>query len=475
MFVHVDFFCFFSNTNTKYTNKKPSPSASMGEQDKDNDPEKAKSANLSGEGLPMNTTSEDWHNDPRIAFNQTSQKWIFEDTENGLEYEYDETQGDWVPVVNDAAISLQQQAYVKEDEETVSISERGSGDTRLKRKSDSNDVDEEKYKKEMEELVSLSGSKSASKSAKKAKVQKQEPIEDTNKFDEVPYKPRINRGIYLWNLPKDTTHAELDIVFSKYGIIAEDLRAKARGKKGPTSKRIKIYTDIDNKPKGDGVIVYFKQESVDLAVQMMDRAELRPGHPDSVIRVESASYNHKGEAHTAEPTETARPPVEVPKIDKKTLIKQYQKMNEKLADWDADDDAAKAAAAASASKRWEKVVILKNVFTLDDLKDDKHAAADIKADIVGGCEAIGMVTNVIMYDAEPSGVVSVKFQHKDDALECVKRMHGRFFGGHRLDAAIYDGLEHYKRTPKQGANEDDVEKDENKRLEDFGNWLESQT
>lgn len=446
----------------------------MGDQHKDSEPEKTKPANLSGEGLPMNTISEDWHNDPRIAFNQTSQKWIFEDTENGLEYEYNEAQGDWVPVVNDAAISLQQQAYSKDDEETASTSKR-SNDTKLKRKSESEDVDEEKYKKEMEELVGLSGGKSTNKSAKKAKVQKEEPIEDPNKFDEAPYKPRINRGIYIWNLPKDTTHAELDTVFSKYGIIAEDLRAKARGKKGPTSKRIKIYTDIDNKPKGDGVVVYFKQESVELAVQMMDRAELRPGQPDSVIRVESASYDHKEEADPAESTEPAKPPVEEPKIDKKTLIKQYQKMNEKLADWDAGDDAAKAAAAAAASKRWEKVVILKNVFTLDDLKDDKSAAAEIKADILEGCEAIGTVTNVIMYDAEPSGVVSVKFQHKDDALECVKKMNGRFFGGHRLEAAIYDGLEHYKRTPKQGANDDDAEKDENKRLEDFGNWLESQS
>lgn len=436
------------------------------------------------------TGNEDWLNDPRIAFNQTSQKWIFEDTENGLEYEYNEVQGNWVPVVDDAAIKLQQQAYVKEGD----LEDGGKYTVEGKRKIDGESDTEQENDDDLRELVETTG-----KAGDKPKRPAKKKVKTERKSN--PEQKRVNRGIYVSKLPLDTTVQELDESFSKYGLIAEDSHAKAGVPNNSTSgghanaKRIKLYVDADGKLKGDALIVYFKPESVDLAVQMMDNAELRIGHQDSIIKVEPASYTHKEEKNgdkSEHPQQSAAPPAatEAQAKAKKKLIKQYQKMNNKLADWDDDDNTTTSAKDGASSKRWEKVVILKHVFTLDELGADVTAASDIKDDIMAGCEAIGTVTNVILYDAEPDGVVSVKFQHREDAIECVNKMNGRFFGGQRLEARVYDGLERYKRSKKHtptsatagaetgGAtldDEDNTGKEEEQRLEEFGNWLESQT
>lgn len=405
-------------------------------------------AGLDGETSTSEQQSADWLNDPRIAFNHASQKWIFEDTEKGLEYEYNEALGDWIPVVDEEAVNLQQQAYVKEGQE-----EEGAKDVNdtSKRKADEKDEEIDQLERETN---SHAPDAPAKKKPKKAKQEAQP-------------KERQNKAIYVSQLPLDTTIEELGEEFGKYGLIADDLRAKP-----PGQKRIKLYTDSDGKFKGDALIVYFKPESVALAVQMKDNTELRLGDKDSVIKVEPARYTQK-EGDTAD---KPAPPVTEDTKKKKQIIKQYQKMNDKLADWD-DDDAPKD----TGNKRWEKVVILKHVFTLEELAADVTAASDIKEDMIAGCEPIGPVTNVVLYDAEPEGVVSVKFQHKEDAVECVRRMNGRFFGGQKLEAFIYDGRERYQRAKRPGstaataAEDATAEQDEEQRLQDFGNWLESQT
>lgn len=45
---------------------------------------------------------------------------------------------------------------------------------------------------------------------------------------------------------------------------------------------------------------------------------------------------------------------------------------------------------------------------------------DLKQDIREECEKLGVVTNVVLYDAEDDGVVSVKFANADSAKECIQ-------------------------------------------------------
>ena len=56
--------------------------------------------------------------------------------------------------------------------------------------------------------------------------------------------------------------------------------------------KIKIYTDDDGKIKGDATVHYFKMESVELALKILDQSEFRPG---VTILVTKAVWNCKGE------------------------------------------------------------------------------------------------------------------------------------------------------------------------------------
>lgn len=54
------------------------------------------------------------------------------------------------------------------------------------------------------------------------------------------------------------------------------------------------------------------------------------------------------------------------------------------------------------------------------MQEDVAAILDIKEDIREECTKIGEVTNVVLYDKEPEGVVSVKFADPEAAQQCVK-------------------------------------------------------
>jgi HIV Tat-specific factor 1 len=154
----------------------------------------------------------------------------------------------------------------------------------------------------------------------------------------------------------------------------------------------------------------------------------------------------------------------------------------KLTDWD-DEDPSKGSATAA---RWEKVMILKHMFTQKELEEDPAAILDIKEDIREECSKVGNVTNVVLYDQEPDGVVSVRFSEPEQAKACVQMMNGRFFAGTRVEAYIADGTEKFRRTNEKraaimaGLDGDDVgweggaEADEARRLDKFGSWLESE-
>ena len=48
-----------------------------------------------------------------------------------------------------------------------------------------------------------------------------------------------------------------------------------------------------------------------------------------------------------------------------------------------------------------------------------------------------------MFGTNPEGVVTVRFREEEAARACVVRMHGRFFGGRQLQAAMWDGFSNF--------------------------------
>ncbi|KAJ9647719.1 hypothetical protein H2199_001493 [Coniosporium tulheliwenetii] len=278
------------------------------------------------------------------------------------------------------------------------------------------------------------------------------------KSNDNPKPERKNTAVYVTNLPPDVTVDEVKDVFSRCGVIAEAIDTG-----GP---RIKLYTNDSGDFKGDALVLYFRPESVSLAIQMLDDTQFRLGEGGNMT-VREADFSYKKQQERPAKSNAA---------EKKKIIKKTQKLNSKLADWDDDDPSA----LHDTSSRFDKVVILKHMFTLAELEEDPASILDIKEDIREECSKLGEVTNVVLFDKEPEGVASVRFANTVAAEACLtrtspaharpslRRPTSRSLHRHRQRALQEDFRK------KQDFDEEDDQGDgtESKRLDEFGEWLE---
>lgn len=257
----------------------------------------------------------------------------------------------------------------------------------------------------------------------------------------------------MTGLPADTTIPEVHDLFSKKaGVIAEEIDSGA--------PRIKLYTDSDGKFKGDALVVFFKPQSVEMAIMLLDDTDFRitaNGTREGRIRVQVAdssykktNYNQDGENGGQQ--QDKKPPKN--DRDRQKVIKKTQKLTAKLTDWDDDDPYV---AQAEAATRWDRTVILRYMFTLEELEEDPAALLEIKEDVRDECAKLGTVTNVVLFDEEPEGIVSVKFQDAPSATACIKLMHGRSFDGRTVEAFLATGSERFKKSKKDRSAADDSE------------------
>ena len=260
-----------------------------------------------------------------------------------------------------------------------------------------------------------------------------------------PPQPKQNTAVYVTGLPSDATADEVAELFSrKCGVIAEEIDSGR--------PRIKMYADADGNFKGDALIVFFKPQSVEMAIMLLDDTDFRfpPAGASSTpkMRVQAADSSYKKTKYdgdtAASSSSTATKPGSGPSSrpsgdsrrsdgDKAKIIKKTQKLSAKLADWSDDEpsalhDPSTAAAGAGGpnvkgGSKWDRVVILRHMFTLDELQDDPTALLDIKEDIREECAKLGPVTNVVLYDEEEEGIVSVRFQTREAAEACLTLMH----------------------------------------------------
>lgn len=348
-------------------------------------------------------------------FNNITQRWEYED-EDGISYQQDPTTRNWMPIIDEELLKSQQAAY-----SVPGVDEHAPA------------LDHRKKRKIQETFTSAEQEQMPDKHVKKDKPQQ---------------KPR-ETSVYVQGLPLDVTVEEMATVFSKCGLLSED---PATGQ-----PRIKIYTDSNGRQKGDALVIYFRPESVDLALQLLDETSLRGD--DQLLEVSKASFEHKkksGEDQNKKPR---------PEAEKKKASRRAGKLNSKLADW-SDDDVDKLPKA----NKYDKIVILKGMFSLDELEKDPSLLLDLKDDVREECEKLGEITNVTLYDKEEEGIMRVKFKDAAQAQNCIKLMNGRYFGGAQIVAELHDGRRRYMKTGKN--DEDDEGEAEEQRLEKFGAWLE---
>ena len=128
-----------------------------------------------------------------------------------------------------------------------------------------------------------------------------------------PPKPQVskNTAVYVTGLPQDASADEIADRFSKFGVIMEDDEG---------SPKIKMYAREDGIFNGEALVVYFKEESVPLAVAMLDEAELRLGDAKTTMHVQKADFQHKAPGGAA--LASGGPRV----VDKKKATRRIGKM-----------------------------------------------------------------------------------------------------------------------------------------------------
>jgi HIV Tat-specific factor 1 len=369
-------------------------------------------------GSSFPTNPEDFDADDRISFSKLDNKFVLVQ-DDGSEFEFDDAIQRWIPVVDEALLEEQQKAYrvsgVDEAEPVEAMKKK-------RKKEYVNGEDVWLFPSLFPMLIDIQEGGRAAKAPKKAKA---------------PLPPRANTAVYVTGLPHDVTGEEVREVFSrKCGVIAEEIDS---GK-----PRIKLYTDDKGAFKGDALIVFFKAPSVDMAIMLLDDTEFRIGDKaNGKMRVQAAESSYKKVQHNDGGEEKEKPKTSMK--DKQKIIKKTQKLDARLADWSDDEPST----IMETSSKWDKVVILKHMFTLDELAEDPAAILDIKEDIREECSKLGEVTNVALFDMEEDGVASVRFSNSEAAKACIGVMDGRSFAGQKVVAYISDGKEHFRKSKKK--------------------------
>jgi len=374
--------------------------------------------------------------DERIHFSKATGTWQFEDTD-GTEMEWDALKAVWVSLVDEEAVKAQQAAY-----SVPGVDEETPAAPVLKRTS--------KKRKEPEDFTSNTVPSETGHSIKRGKTSK-------SSGGSSELRPSKNTAIYVTGLSPDTTPDELVARFSKCGLLMEDDEGQPK---------VKLYAKDDGSFNGEALVVYFKEESVVLAVSLLDDAELRLGEPDSRMSVQVAKFDHK----TQEGKEVEKKRV----VNKKKASKRIGKMQRKLEEWDDSDNFGPSFDLVddNTSSVQTRVVVLKHMFTLQELEEDATLLLDLKEDVREECATLGEVTNVVLYDKEPDGVMTVKFRDPISAQACILKMNGRFFSGRQVEASLFAGSQRFRRTGAgDNGGDEDTDEAERKRLDEFANWL----
>ncbi|ATY61972.1 nuclear mRNA splicing factor-associated protein, putative [Cordyceps militaris CM01] len=374
---------------------------------------------------PFPTDVQEFDGDDRISYSKLDSKFIAV-RDDGAEFEFDADRRAWQPIEE------------QELEENISTQE-------LLQESQGAAVGAGKRRHDDEE----NGLES----------QDSKKLKPKNKKAKAPSQPRQNTAIYVTGLPPDATIEEVHELFSrKGGVIAEEIDSGA--------PRIKLYNDADGNFKGDALIVFFKPQSVEMAIMLLDDTDFRltaSGTREGRIRVQEADSSYKkvqydkdgpgkGEDGSAKPDTKSNGngngERRAPTKDRKKIIKKTQKMDAKLADW--SDDEAPANVPPISSKK-DKMVVLQHMFSRQELEADPAALLEIKEDIRDECSKLGTVTSVVLYDEEEDGIVTVRFKDAESAMACINLMHGRNFGGMKVEAALATGKERFRKS--KGGND----------------------
>lgn len=252
--------------------------------------------------------------------------------------------------------------------------------------------------------------------------------------------------IYITGLPKDVTEEQLARVFAKAGILDLD----------PLTQRPKIKIYRNKEPpgqcKGDASLCFARPESVELAITLLDETEFCEGH---VIRVQPAKFEQRGELD-----------------GNRNRVSNAQRKVAKLAAFQARDwDEGQFNGRLVGGRKGLRIIVLKHLFepNMWNEADEDKFFSELESALRVELEKFGVVEKITVFSKRLDGVVVVKFAQPAAASEAVKEWDGKVWKGRSVEAIFWDGVTDFT------VQDEHKEKEEaEKRLEEFGNWLDHQ-
>ena len=273
----------------------------------------------------------------------------------------------------------------------------------------------------------LAATARAAERAKRAKVRREEAA-SARGFERVNAR-KASSAVYVEGLPRDATEEELFETFKKCGVVKLDARTER--------PKVKVYRDERGEVKGDGLVVFLKPPSVELAVTLLDQTELRLGDASTKMTVSAAKFEAKrggGEGgDEGEDGGDAKGGAKkaMTKTERKRAAAILKRQEAQALGWSGFDDAEDAK---------KLIVVLRHMFTLEEMYSDVNLRKELEEDVVEEAQrACGPVMSVRTYTRSKDGTMTVSFKTRHAAEACVAAWNGRWFDGRQIAASMWDG------------------------------------
>jgi RNA recognition motif-containing protein len=308
--------------------------------------------------------------------------------------------------------------------------------------------------------------------------EKSHPTKKKKKNKKAKFSSKHSKNwIYVTNLPTDTSESEVASYFSKVGILDIDPETqKAKVKLYRNSKVKNGNTNL----KGDASICYAKIESVHLAIQLLDDTIFRTIDPNTKkpcdyditkqkkLCVQQAKFEQKTDSKYISKNVKNKSSIS----DRKRQVARLAKLQ--AITWDEGDYNGRI----TGGLKGLRIIVLKHAFTLKDIqrsiRQNKHDGEDlllesIEQKVRKQCEQFGVVEKITIFSKNADGVVVVKFSQPSSASDTIAFYRNDNDTLKNIEASYWDGVTDYT------VRDEVQEQEENeKRLDDFGNWLNEQ-